>query len=131
MIRDILPHDSTGILVVFENECTQRFTYEGNGPGVVYLGAGEYSDPKYYHMTMGSWISDLRFYSNQPSTYSGLPLEDAYSPLYISVFASAKTEAGNPTNIPSTFALGTSCVFPLTVLAFMFAMWRSHDKILY
>jgi hypothetical protein len=117
MVRDILPRGSTGILVVFENACTQKFTDEVNGPDVVYLGAGEYSDPNYDHMTMGSWISDLRFYANQSSTYSGLPLEDTYSLFYVSVCASGKTEAASTTNKPWIFAVATACVFLLTVLA--------------
>jgi hypothetical protein len=119
MISDILPQGSRGIYVVFENPCTQQFTYEVNGPEVVYLGAGEYSDPKYDHMAIGSLVSDLRFYSNQPSTYSGRPLEDSYCPLYVTVRASAKMESTYTTNKPWIFALVTACVFLLTVLAFM------------
>jgi hypothetical protein len=119
MIRDILPEGSSGILVVFDSACTQKFTYEVNGPDVVYLGAGDYGDPKYDHMTISSLVSDLRFYSNHPSTYTGLPLEDSYCPLYISIRASAKMEAAHTTNKPWIFALVTFCVFVLTVLAFM------------
>jgi hypothetical protein len=119
MIRDILPQGSNGILVVFESSCTQNFTYEVNGPEVVYLGAGEYKDPQYDHMSIGSLVSDLRFYSNQPSTYSGLPLEDSYCPMYVSVRASAKMEAAQTTNKPWIFALVTACVFLFTVLTFM------------
>jgi hypothetical protein len=119
MMRDILPQDSNGILVVFESACVQKFTFEVNGSDVVYLGAGDYSDPKYDHLTIESFVSDLRFYSNQPSTYSGPPLEDSYCPLYISVRASAKMEADHTTNKPWIFALVTACVFLLTVLTFM------------
>jgi hypothetical protein len=119
MIRDILPQGSNGILVVFESACTQKFTYEVNGPHVVYLGAGEYNDPKYDHMTIGSLVSDLRFYFDQSLMYSGLSLEDSYCPLYISVRASAKMEADHTTNKPWIFALVTACVFLLTVLTFM------------
>lgn len=50
VIRDVLPQGSTGILVVFESVCAQSFTYEVNGPDVVYLGAGEYHDPNYDHI---------------------------------------------------------------------------------
>jgi hypothetical protein len=119
MIRDVLPQGSNGILVVFENACTQTFTFEVNGPDVVYLGAGEFHDPKYDHMTIGSLVSDLRFFSNQMSTYSGLPLEDTYCPMYVSVHASAKMEAIYTSNTPWIFALVTVCVFLLTVLTFI------------
>jgi hypothetical protein len=119
MIRDVLPQGSTGILVVFNSACTQSFTYEVNGPDVVYLGAEEYQDSKYDHMTIGSLVSDLRFFSNQMSTYSGLPLQDTFCPMYVSVHASAKMEAVYTSNTPWIFALVTACVFLLTVLAFI------------
>jgi hypothetical protein len=60
-----------------------KVTYEVNGPEVVYLGAGAYHDPKYDHVTIGSLVSDLRFFSNKHSTYSGLPREDSFCPLYV------------------------------------------------
>jgi Adenylate and Guanylate cyclase catalytic domain len=119
MISDILPQGSSGVLVVFESACTQTFTYEVNGPHVVYLGAGEYHDSKYDHMAIGSLVSDLRFFSNHLSTYSGLPLQDSFCPMYVSVHASAKMEAIYTSNTPWIFALVTACVFLLTVLAFI------------
>jgi hypothetical protein len=119
MISDILPQGSNGVMVVFESACAQTFTFEVNGPEVVYLGAGAYHDPKYDHMTIGSLVSDLRFFSNQHSTYSGLPLEDSFCPLFVSVRASAKMEATHRSNTPWIFALVTACVFLLTVLTFM------------
>jgi hypothetical protein len=119
MISDILPEGSTGILVVFESECRQTFTYEVDGPEVVYLGAGEYHDPKYDHLTIGSLVSDLRLLSNQRSSYSGLPLEDSFCPMYVSVHPSDKMEAAHTTNTPWIFASVTACVFFLTALAFM------------
>jgi hypothetical protein len=119
MISDILPKGARGTLVVFESACTQTFTYEVNGPDVVYLGAGEYRDPEYDHLTMGSLVSDLRFFSNQLYTYSGPPLEDSFCPLYVSVHATAKMEDASTSNTPWILSLVTACVFLLTVLAFM------------
>jgi hypothetical protein len=119
MISNILPKGSVGILVIFESACAKTFTYEVNGPDVTYLGIGEYHDAKYDYMTIGSYVSDLRFFSNQHSTYSGLPLEDSFCPLYVSVRASAKMEAAHTTNTPWIFALVTACVFILTVFSFM------------
>jgi Adenylate and Guanylate cyclase catalytic domain len=119
-IRDILPEGSAGILVVFESECASSFTYEVNGPNVVYLGTGDHSDSKYDYMTQGALVSDLRFYSTKNSTYSGLLLEDSYCPIYVSIHASEKMEAIYKTSTPWIFAVVTACVFLLTVLTFMF-----------
>jgi hypothetical protein len=119
MFSHILPEGSNGILVVFESTCAQTFAYEVNGPDVVYLGVGEYHDPVYDHMTIGSLVSDLRSFSDQLSTYSGLLLEESYCPMYVSVRSSAKMEAAHTSNTPWMFALVTACVFFLTVLAFV------------
>jgi hypothetical protein len=50
LINNILPHDSDGIVVVFENACNQTFTYEINGPEVHYLGPGDLHDEKYDYL---------------------------------------------------------------------------------
>ncbi|KAG7355294.1 adenylate and guanylate cyclase catalytic domain containing protein [Nitzschia inconspicua] len=118
MIKDILPEGSNGILVVFESDCVQDFTYEVNGPNVVYLGAGTFHDAKYDHMTQGSLVSDLKFFATQDSTYTGLPLVDTFCPLSVSVHASSKMEAAYTSNTPWIFALVTAFVFLLTVVAF-------------
>jgi hypothetical protein len=50
-------------------------------------------------MTIGSLLSDLRFFSNQQSTYSGLPLEDSIYPVNVSVCVCAKMEATHRSNL--------------------------------
>lgn len=105
--------------MVFDNVCTQKFTYEVNGPSVVYLGTGDYHDPKYDHLTQGALVSDLRYFSIQESQYSGPPPDKEYCPMYVSVHASAKTEDIWITNTPWIFAVVTAIVFILTVLAFL------------
>ncbi len=44
LIKEILPTDSDGIIVVFENACGQTFTYQINGPETVYLGRGDFNN---------------------------------------------------------------------------------------
>jgi hypothetical protein len=50
LITNILPPDSDGIVVVFENACNQTFTYEINGPEAHYLGPGDLHDEKYDYL---------------------------------------------------------------------------------
>jgi hypothetical protein len=118
MISDILPQRSSGVMVVFESACTQSFTFEVNGPDVNYLGAGKNYNQKYDHMAIGSYVSELGF-SSDHSTYSGLPLEESYCPLYVSVRPSAKMEDAYTSNTPWIFAAVTFFVFFLTVLTFV------------
>jgi hypothetical protein len=118
MISDILPQRSSGVMVVFESACTQSFTFEVNGPDVIYLGAGKNYNQKYDHMAIGSYVCELGF-SSDHSTYSGLPLEESYCPLYVSVRPSGKMEDAYTSNTPWIFAAVTFFVFFLTVLTFV------------
>ena len=40
LIGNILPEDSHGIILVFDNACDQTFTYRLDGPHATYLGRG-------------------------------------------------------------------------------------------
>jgi hypothetical protein len=73
-------------------------------------------------MTKGSLVSDLRLFFNQLSTFFGLPLDDSFCPLYVSIHASSKREAAFASNKPLIFAVViiTDCVFLVTVLVFLF-----------
>jgi hypothetical protein len=53
LINNILPPGENGIIVVFENECNPSFTFEINGPQVVYLGRGDLHDSNYDYLGQG------------------------------------------------------------------------------
>jgi hypothetical protein len=53
LISDVLPSESYGIFLVFENKCNPTFTYLVNGPNVSYLGRGDFHDPRYDHLELG------------------------------------------------------------------------------
>jgi hypothetical protein len=60
LLTDLLSPGSNGIVIVFENECNPSFTYEVNGPDVVYLGRGDLHDSKYDSAEIG--VSNLCFH---------------------------------------------------------------------
>jgi class 3 adenylate cyclase len=106
--------------VVFENPCTPPFTFEINGPSAIYLGTGDFHDSQYNDMAQGSMIYDLRSFSELSSSfYSGLPLEESFCPLMVTVYPSKTKEDSYTTSTPWVFALLTGCVFIFTVLAFI------------
>ena len=50
LIRNILPEGSSGIHVVIGNDCNQSFTYEIDGPRVIFLGNGDRHEVEYDSM---------------------------------------------------------------------------------
>jgi hypothetical protein len=119
-IRDILPDGSNGILVVFENPCNPTYTYKINGPDVVFLGIGDAHDAKYEDMRVESLMSKLGDFVIQETQYSGLPVNDDFCPLTISVYPSAEMEDAHSTSTPWVFALVAVMVFMFTAATFLF-----------
>jgi Adenylate and Guanylate cyclase catalytic domain len=118
-IRDILPEGSNGILLVFENPCNPTFTYQIRGPDVVFLGVGDFHDPKYSDMMVRSLMTELGQFSIQDSFYSGLPIDEDFCPFTISVYPSEEAEAAHTTATPWIFALVAVMVFVLTAATFV------------
>jgi hypothetical protein len=83
LINDILPIGSNGLIVVFENVCSENsFTYQIDGPEVTCIGGGDLHDPEYNSLQVSSGLFNLKSFQIENSTYSGLELESdscAYS----------------------------------------------------
>ena len=92
MIGSILPSGSDGVVVVFENACNQSFTYQINGPDVVYLGPGDQHDSKYDSMLLESPLNDLKEYATGDRPYTGLPLSEKSCPYKVQVYPSEDLE---------------------------------------
>jgi signal transduction histidine kinase/CheY-like chemotaxis protein len=119
-IRDILPHsESNGIMVVFENQCNQTFTYEVDGPNAVFLGEGDLHDPQYSHMAKGTNVSDLAPYSPMGRFYTGVPLGDGLCPYTMTVYPSAETESAYSTSNPLVFTVCAVLIFLFTSAVFL------------
>jgi hypothetical protein len=53
LITNILPPGENGLIVVFKNECNPSFTFEINGPDVVYVGQGDLHESEYDYLGQG------------------------------------------------------------------------------
>jgi class 3 adenylate cyclase len=51
---NILPENTNGIIVVLENTCDQKYTYQVNGPSVEYIGPGDQHDSVYDKFKMST-----------------------------------------------------------------------------
>jgi len=115
LLRDILPSDSNGIVVVFENTCKQTFTYEFKGPDVVYLGSDDLHDPAYDGFELSSRLLDLRRdFSSRDWSYTGTPLSEEGCQYSLHVYPSARMEAHFATTNPAMLAVAAVLIFILT-----------------
>jgi hypothetical protein len=80
LIRDALPPGSNGITVVFNNTCTRSFTYQVNGPNVVFMGVNDRHEIKYDSFRVSRQISELENSSFTSTAYSGAPISESHCP---------------------------------------------------
>lgn len=119
LIKDILPADSVGIIVVFENNCGETFTYQINGPKTLYLGEGDLHEKKYdQYLSTSSSLKGLNA-ARQNRTYTGLSLSDEGCTYTIHLYPSTAMEENNTTSDPITFTLVAVAIFAFTSTVFV------------
>jgi hypothetical protein len=118
-IENILPPGSDGTVVVFENTCGQTFTYQINGPDVVYKGAGDLHDPVYDYMEQKSGLNNLKAYATGNRMYTGLSLSENLCPYTVRVYPSEDMENRFITSDPLVFTILAVSIFVFTSLVFL------------
>jgi class 3 adenylate cyclase len=118
-IRNILPEGTHGLLAVFENPCNPTFTYEINGPDVVFLGAGDFHDHKFDNMAVGRVMTELGKEAMEESSYSGIPIDEEFCPFHVSVYPTDQTQDNHTTLTPIYFSLVTVIIFTITAVTFL------------
>ena len=119
LIKDILPTDSNGIVVVFENKCGQTFTYQVNGPQTVYLGLGDLHEPQYDALEKLSPLVDLDAFSIRARSYTGRPLSDQGCAYTLRVYPSSEMHDIFTSSNPLIFTLVAVAIFVFTSLVFI------------
>lgn len=119
LLRDILPAGRDGVLIVVDNPCNPTFTYEINGPTVVYLGTIDAHDPEYNHLEIASSFLDLRKFAVKNSKYSGLPLDDEYCPFRVRIYPSHTKKDQYTTTDSTIFAIAAASIFLFTSAVFV------------
>ena len=134
-IKGILPSDSRGLVVVFENGCGQAFTYEINCADVEFLGDGDQHDSTYDHMRISSNLLDLMApLSSSGYEYTGIPLSNDTCPYRLHAYPSARMESDYRTNNPMVYTIFTVVIFAFTsgmFLLYDFCISRRQRKIMY
>lgn len=123
-IRDILPGGSNGIVLVFESQCNSTFSYELHGPKPVFLGMGDFHDPKYDYMEVSSDLYSLRDFFSKSRYYAGVPLDEAYCPMTVKVYASDTMKSKFVTSNSILFSLAAAFIFIFTASIFvLYDLW--------
>ena len=118
-IQNLIPEGINGIIVVVQNTCGQVFTYQVNGPDVLYLGPEDLHDPAYDEYEIESHFT--AFNSVEDCTYS------------FYVYPSRELEAAYETKRPVTFTIAVVVIFLEVIAVFVVYDWlveRRQKKVM-
>jgi hypothetical protein len=104
---------------VFENECNPTFTFQINGPDVVYLGRGDFHDKHFDYLEVSAWLDDISEFKGGNEAYSGVPLDEEYCPFHIRVYPSTTMEDDYVTNDAVIFTVVSIMIFVFTAATFL------------
>lgn len=116
MIRDVLPPGSNGLIAVFDNPCTQSFTYRLDGPLVTYLGPGDHHDENYSELGISAKLHEIITCGDD---YSGVPVNHEHCPYDIRLYPSSDMEDMFASNRPVVLTLVTVLIFAFTSAVFI------------
>lgn len=118
-IKEILPRGNNGIIVVFENGCNQTFSYQINGPDVVFLGYLDAHQSKYKYYAIQSGLIDLIKNSYGAQSYTGLSLVDTSCPYTVRLYPSKTFEDQYLNSDPWYYMATTVAIFVFTTIVFI------------
>jgi hypothetical protein len=120
LLRDILPANTEGILVVTETSCGQVFTYQINGETPFYLGNKDFSDAsRYAHLESKFALADIIQDSFATPYYHGIPFLDADCPITVRIYPSELNETSHYTNQPMLLTICSVLIFVFAGLLFV------------
>jgi Adenylate and Guanylate cyclase catalytic domain len=133
IIQDTLPPGSNGLVVVFNNTCSKSFTYQINGPDVVFRGVNDKHDVKYDNLRISSKITELEDFSFTASVYSGAPISEEFCPYSLHLYPTDEMRSDFTTNNGAIYAGLT--LFVIGSLGIIFVMYdfkveRRQKKVL-
>jgi signal transduction histidine kinase/CheY-like chemotaxis protein len=118
-LENILPHGSDGIILVFDNECGQSFTYRLDGPQATYLGRGDLHDTNFNYLGTTTDLVQLFNLHAHDDSYTGLPLSQQQCSYVLSVYPSSDTKDAYTTTNPIIFTVVALLIFGFTSAIFL------------
>jgi GTP cyclohydrolase III len=118
VLRNILPHGSDGIQIVFSNPCTESFTYQINGPDVLYRGVGDRHDKKYDSLAHSAKMFELSGV-DMSLLYTGALLDKDFCTMTLTFYPSDVMKTNFVTQNPKLFTVAIVAIFAFTSLVFI------------
>mmetsp|Transcript_31229 Transcript_31229/g.73559 ORF Transcript_31229/g.73559 Transcript_31229/m.73559 type:complete len:1201 (+) Transcript_31229:149-3751(+) len=124
-LENILPDGQNGLVVVFENNFTQTFTYQIDGHEAIWMGPGDLHDPQFDDMREVITFEQIVNNSADSSggRYGGLPI-DTYCPYTVTTYPSEDMTKAYLTGNPTLYMLISMGIFVFTALVFI-----GYDKL--
>jgi Adenylate and Guanylate cyclase catalytic domain len=119
IIRNVLSPGSNGVIVVVDNECTDSFTYQIDGPDVKYLGVFDKHDKSYDDFVVMTKVVDLQDSSFQPNLYWGAPIDKEFCQYTLRLYPSDDLKSDFTTNNAITFMIVTLVSFAILAIIFV------------
>ena len=121
-LKNILPPQSTGLIVVFDNPCgDQHFTYQIDGPDPTFLGFGDLH-PKEDRFEEMAQSSSLALLTKSDPSYTGVPMNPDFCPFTLTVYPSIDMERKFVTAEPILYS-----VFSAMIFIFVAALFFVYD----
>lgn len=122
LLSNILPTGIDGLVFVAENACNQSFTYQINGPAVVFLGFGDHHDPGYDYLAQSLRLTDLQEHIDGKYDYTALHPDDNPCKYHTTVYPSNTLKDLYTSSNPWVYATAAIAIFLFTSVVF----WVYH-----
>eukprot|EP00934_Nitzschia_sp_Nitz4_P001284 Nitzschia sp. Nitz4//scaffold346_size17405//55//2740//NITZ4_008827-RA/size17405-processed-gene-0.3-mRNA-1//-1//CDS//3329548641//1284//frame0 len=122
-MMDLLPSGVNGLVFVVSTSTNNSFTYQLDGPDVVFLGFGDHHDSQYDDYVIESNISGLDEYKSGSTLYTGLNLSEELCKYTFRLYPSASFESKYVTANPWVYTSVTVIVFIFTTMVFFVYDW--------
>lgn len=105
------------MIITWTSPCAPSFTYQIDGPDVLYLGVGEKHEDKFSHMKVEATYDDLTSNAFNTQVYTGIPLsKDPICPFTLNLYPSTLMEEKFRSERPLLFSLLTIGLFMIAAL---------------
>jgi hypothetical protein len=133
LLWDLLPQGSTGIDVVLSNPCTMSCTFRLDGQRAAFAGEGDLHEARYEKYGINSTLLGLRKFAVSKSSYTGVPFDEEFCPILITVYPSSETQAQYTTTNRIVFTVCSVLIFGFTSVVFILydkSVERRQNKVM-
>jgi hypothetical protein len=132
-LKDLLPGGSMGIDVVVSTPCSTTFTYRLDGQKSTFSGAGDLHEASYDTYGVNSTLLGLRRFAVSKSTYTGVPVDEDFCPILLTVYPSSATQSQYTTTNRIVFTVCSVLIFVFTSIVFILydkSVERRQNKVM-